>query len=464
MVSTRSSTKAMNTRSSTRSGRITKEAPKTKTVRKAKATPKAKAVPMGKAPSKAKAPPNGKTLLKNKTDSTRKNAKVFFCTECVDRGFTRKSDLQRHAIGHRPDAEKFKQYCTKPGCSYGTMQKGNLKNHMVMHTQSAFRWCLIGDCDFSCTDPSSANRHRKRIHLMSAKQFREYCKTHSIDASPRPTRPGSVHAPTEATSERTDSGYGLGSPSAASSSAPNGNSEVNLDDLIAFSEEHSEAGPVDISYYAPDSPLTPAASPSPHLAQPGIAPPSPEDHITRVVIDDNIPQETESTAYTEAYQRESSTFEAEGSSSLPDRSESVHSFSSATSTHVGCGTFDPSTILPMPENYQPPSPTSLYGGRLSSSLEYYPLCMRTNTLHGDHSSQIDASSYGHDAQQGFHYSSEMHLASSMDGDQEFDIEMDGPAPDFDFEVPAPVSTATPRGVSIFGGRLWADWFAPESSS
>lgn len=64
--------------------------------------------------------------------------------------------------------------CDHPGCSFWSLSRGNLKTHTKIHTQTKDQICswpcperADGKCSFSCTDPSSLNRHVKR-HIKRA--------------------------------------------------------------------------------------------------------------------------------------------------------------------------------------------------------------------------------------------------------------------------------------------------------
>ncbi|EJD02124.1 uncharacterized protein FOMMEDRAFT_157315 [Fomitiporia mediterranea MF3/22] len=86
----------------------------------------------------------------------------FVCTEC-GKCFTRRSDLNRHALLHKPDAKRY--YCAYPGCSHSSLQKGNLKTHYIAkHLLQRLFQCRFHGCPKSYTDESALIKHEKSHH------------------------------------------------------------------------------------------------------------------------------------------------------------------------------------------------------------------------------------------------------------------------------------------------------------
>ncbi|KAG6817190.1 hypothetical protein H0H93_007425, partial [Arthromyces matolae] len=73
-----------------------------------------------------------------------------------------KGDVARHAQLHRASKEVEMFKCSYDGCVYQTLQKSNLKTHVLKHTGEKPHECP--ECDKRFSDPGCLTRHRKRKH------------------------------------------------------------------------------------------------------------------------------------------------------------------------------------------------------------------------------------------------------------------------------------------------------------
>ncbi|KAH8109121.1 hypothetical protein DFH11DRAFT_1747348 [Phellopilus nigrolimitatus] len=90
--------------------------------------------------------------------------KAIVCPEC-DRAFDRKHELNRHMMTHSSDVDALKMPCPYEGCSYRTLQKSNVKTHIIArHLKLRPQKCTIGDCESAFADGASLIRHEKAKH------------------------------------------------------------------------------------------------------------------------------------------------------------------------------------------------------------------------------------------------------------------------------------------------------------
>ncbi|KAH9956210.1 hypothetical protein BC827DRAFT_814987 [Russula dissimulans] len=61
-------------------------------------------------------------------------------------------------------------WCPEPGCSYGSMQRSNLRNHVRRHTGQRLRCPDDTSCNYSTSDKSALLRHRQRKHGYQTKK------------------------------------------------------------------------------------------------------------------------------------------------------------------------------------------------------------------------------------------------------------------------------------------------------
>ncbi|EJD02136.1 uncharacterized protein FOMMEDRAFT_157327 [Fomitiporia mediterranea MF3/22] len=94
------------------------------------------------------------------------------CAEC-GRRFSRRCDLKRHALIHKPDAKRY--YCAYPGCSHSSLQMCNLKAHYISrHLLYRLFECNFNSCGKSYTDASSLIKHEKKYHGFFRKAQKPY--------------------------------------------------------------------------------------------------------------------------------------------------------------------------------------------------------------------------------------------------------------------------------------------------
>ncbi|KAI0303017.1 hypothetical protein BC826DRAFT_982878 [Russula brevipes] len=95
--------------------------------------------------------------------------------ECPECGVTlsRLADMKRHRKTKHSDGTETKFACPLPGCQYKTLQKGNLKTHLVArHSDSPQYPCP--ECDRFYSDAAARIRHRKRVHGYEPYHTKEY--------------------------------------------------------------------------------------------------------------------------------------------------------------------------------------------------------------------------------------------------------------------------------------------------
>ncbi|KAL5501048.1 hypothetical protein ACEPAH_9435 [Sanghuangporus vaninii] len=99
---------------------------------------------------------------------------TFVCTKC-GKGFRRRSDCNRHALIHDPDAERF--HCSFPGCTHTSLQKSNLKTHYISkHLQLRHHQCNFNGCTKSYSDASALIRHEKLTHGFFRRAHKPYAR------------------------------------------------------------------------------------------------------------------------------------------------------------------------------------------------------------------------------------------------------------------------------------------------
>ncbi|KIK36093.1 hypothetical protein CY34DRAFT_35255, partial [Suillus luteus UH-Slu-Lm8-n1] len=74
----------------------------------------------------------------------------------------RKKNLDAHVRTHYKDNDAFMHACTYPGCTYKTLQEGNLKTHIGKHTGDLSHRCP--ECTFTTNYQGNLIRHRKVCH------------------------------------------------------------------------------------------------------------------------------------------------------------------------------------------------------------------------------------------------------------------------------------------------------------
>ncbi|KAL5501045.1 hypothetical protein ACEPAH_9432 [Sanghuangporus vaninii] len=99
---------------------------------------------------------------------------TFVCAKC-GKGFRRRSDCNRHALIHDPDAERF--HCSFPGCTHTSLQKSNLKTHYISkHLQLRHHQCNFNGCTKSYSDASALIRHEKLTHGFFRRAHKPYAR------------------------------------------------------------------------------------------------------------------------------------------------------------------------------------------------------------------------------------------------------------------------------------------------
>ncbi|KAL6302881.1 hypothetical protein BKA93DRAFT_856425 [Sparassis latifolia] len=128
-----------------------------------------------------RAPRNASSAVRvNPTASTDRCGRGKAGSECDICGIvvSRAADMPRHKLVHNPDSEAMKFPCPFPGCTYRTLQAGNLKPHSQKHTHKTTP--LVCDhvvfsnesfemCPFQTGDQNELTEHRRSAHGCRAK-------------------------------------------------------------------------------------------------------------------------------------------------------------------------------------------------------------------------------------------------------------------------------------------------------
>ncbi|KAF6756022.1 hypothetical protein DFP72DRAFT_895934 [Ephemerocybe angulata] len=73
-------------------------------------------------------------------------------------------DLKRHLKKCDPKPESYNA-CTYDGCSYKTIQMGNLQAHIrAIHTKEKPHVCPEAECEYRSSNAAGLHRHRKNRH------------------------------------------------------------------------------------------------------------------------------------------------------------------------------------------------------------------------------------------------------------------------------------------------------------
>ncbi|TFK49665.1 hypothetical protein OE88DRAFT_1736662 [Heliocybe sulcata] len=106
---------------------------------------------------------------------------TFPCDQC-GKTFTRRHGLTRHLQTHLPEEDRNWYQCQYLECTFRTLQKSNLENHIhSMHTLEPIAFCE--DCGRGFRDRSCLSKHRKRKHGMGA-ALRRVDRTVDYDSVP----------------------------------------------------------------------------------------------------------------------------------------------------------------------------------------------------------------------------------------------------------------------------------------